>query len=110
MATLKNFTDIDAWQRARALTNAIYVVSKNGSFSKDFGLRDQMRRASVSIMANIAEGFGRSGSAEFQQYLAIAKGRLVKSFHTSTLRWIRVISPGGSLQKTHASRRRRRIY
>ena len=74
MATFKNFTDIDAWQRARALTNAIYVVSKNGSFSKDFGLRDQMRRASVSIMANIAEGFGRSGSAEFQQYLAIAKG------------------------------------
>jgi four helix bundle protein len=74
MATFKNFTDIDAWQRARALTNAIYVVSKNGSFSKHFGLRDQMRRASVSIMANIAEGFGRSGSAEFQQYLAIAKG------------------------------------
>jgi len=50
------------------------LVSKNGSFSKYFGLRDQMRRASVSIMANIAEGFGRSGSAEFQQYLAIAKG------------------------------------
>lgn len=74
MATFKNFTDIDAWQRARALTNAIYVVSKNGSFSKYFGLRDQMRRASVSIMANMAEGFGRSGSAEFQQYLAIAKG------------------------------------
>jgi len=74
MPTFRNFTEIDAWQKARALTNAVYALSKNPSFSKDFGLRDQMRRASISIMANIAEGFGRSGSAEFQQYLAIAKG------------------------------------
>jgi len=74
MATFRSFTEIDAWQKARALTNAVYALSKNPSFSKDFGLRDQICRASVSIMANIAEGFGRSGSAEFQQYLAIAKG------------------------------------
>jgi four helix bundle protein len=74
MATFKSFTDIDAWQKARALTSDVYAVSNNSSFSKDFGLRDQIRRASVSIMANIAEGFGRSGSVEFQQYLAIAKG------------------------------------
>ncbi len=74
MATFKSFTEIEAWQKARALTNTVYAVTKNPSFSKDFGLQDQMRRASVSIMANIAEGFGRSGSAEFQQYLAIAKG------------------------------------
>jgi four helix bundle protein len=74
MATFGSFTDIDAWQKARKLTSEIYAVSNNAPFSKDFGLRDQIRRASVSIMANIAEGFGRSGSAEFQQYLAIAKG------------------------------------
>ena len=74
MATFRSFTEIDAWQKARTLTNAVYALSNNASFSKDFGLRDQIRRASVSIMANIAEGFGRSGSAEFQQYLAIAKG------------------------------------
>jgi four helix bundle protein len=74
MATFKSFTEIEAWEKARMLTNAVYEVSKESSFSKDFGLRDQMRRASVSIMANIAEGFGRSGSTEFLHYLAIAKG------------------------------------
>jgi len=74
MATFRSFTEIDAWQKARVLTSEIYALSRSPMFSKDFGLRDQIRRASVSIMANIAEGFGRSGSAEFQQYLAIAKG------------------------------------
>ena len=74
MATFNHFTEIEAWQKARALTQAVYAVTKGPLFSKDFGSRDQMRRASVSIMANIAEGFGRSGSAEFQQFLAIAKG------------------------------------
>ena len=51
-----------------------YIPSQTTPFSRDFGLRNQIRRASVSIMANIAEGFGRSGSAEFLQYLAVAKG------------------------------------
>jgi four helix bundle protein len=74
MATFRSFTEINAWQKARVLTSEIYALSRSPMFSKDFGLRDQIRRASVSIMANIAEGFGRSGSAEFQQYLAIAKG------------------------------------
>jgi four helix bundle protein len=74
VSTFKSFVDIDAWQKARELTSAIYAVSNRSSFSKDFALRDQLRRASVSIMANIAEGFGRSGSGEFLQFLAIAKG------------------------------------
>ncbi len=74
MATFKKFTEIDAWQKGRMLTSAVYELSNKPSFAKDYGLKDQIRRASVSIMANIAEGFGRSGSAEFQQFLAIAKG------------------------------------
>jgi four helix bundle protein len=58
----------------RELTRAIYACSSAGSFAKDLGLREQIRRASVSIMSNMAEGFERGGSAEFVQFLAIAKG------------------------------------
>jgi four helix bundle protein len=74
MATFQNFEDIGAWQKSRELTREIYRVSKQGPFSKDFGLRDQIRRASTSIMSNIAEGFERSGTGEFSQFLAISKG------------------------------------
>jgi len=74
MASFRSFSDIDAWQKARELTSLIYSETNSGAFSKDFALRDQIRRASVSIMANIAEGFGRSGSGEFIQFLAVAKG------------------------------------
>lgn len=74
MATFQSFEEIEAWQKARQLTQEIYRVSKEGDFKKDFGLRDQIRRASVSMMANIAEGFERSGTSEFAQFLAIAKG------------------------------------
>ena len=74
MATIQRFEDIEAWQKARELTKAIYAVSNKGPFSCDFSLRDQIRRASVSIMSNIAEGFGRGGNKEFIQFLSIAKG------------------------------------
>jgi four helix bundle protein len=74
MASIQQFENIEAWQKARELTNAVYFCSGKGAFAKDFGLRDQIRRAAVSIMSNIAEGFERSGSAEFSQFLAIAKG------------------------------------
>ena len=74
MATFKTFEDIEAWQRSRALTNSIYKVTSQGTFARDFGLRDQIRKASVSIMSNIAEGFERSGTREFIQFLATAKG------------------------------------
>jgi four helix bundle protein len=74
MGTITRFEDIDAWQKARELTTAVYAHSNTGRFSKDFGLRDQMRRASVSIMSNVAEGFERGGRSEFIQFLAIAKG------------------------------------
>jgi len=67
---------MEVWQKARSFTRKIYSISDQRPFCKDFGLRDQIRRASVSVMANIAEGFERSGNAEFTQFLAIAKGSL----------------------------------
>jgi four helix bundle protein len=74
MTKIERFEEIEAWQVARKLTNVIYVASSNGKFARDFGLRDQIRRSAVSIMSNIAEGFGRSGNREFIQFLFIAKG------------------------------------
>ena len=74
MATFRRFEDIVAWKKARELTRKIYAMTNVGAFSKDFGLRDQIRKASVSVMSNIAEGFDRSGRREFTQFLAIAKG------------------------------------
>lgn len=74
MATIQNFEEIEAWQKARELTRAVYACSGKSAFAKDFALRDQIRRAAVSIMSNIAEGFERGGTAEFTQFLAIAKG------------------------------------
>jgi four helix bundle protein len=74
MAKIKRFEDIDAWKKARELTKAIYEVTAQGKIATDFSLRDQLRRASVSIMANIAEGFEREGNKEFRQFLAMAKG------------------------------------
>ena len=73
-ATFEQFEDMDSWKLARQLTKEIYTASKTGTFAQDFGLRNQMCRASASIMSNIAEGFERNGTKEFIQYLAIAKG------------------------------------
>lgn len=74
MTTFKNFEDIEAWRKARMLVREIYAMSGHAAFAKDFALRDQMRRAGISVMSNIAEGFGRDGAREFLQFLAIAKG------------------------------------
>ena len=74
MATIERFEDIKAWQAARELVLAVYRVSGRGKFEKDFGLRDQIQRASVSVMANIAEGFERGSDKEFHRFLYIAKG------------------------------------
>jgi len=71
---IEKFEDLVAWQKARELTRNIYSITNQGEFSRDFGLRDQIRRASVSIMSNIAEGFERGGRSEFHQFLVIAKG------------------------------------
>ena len=74
MPKIDRFDDIDAWKKARELVNAIYKATSHGDFSRDFGLRDQIRRASVSVMSNIAEGFERGGNKEFHQFLSVAKG------------------------------------
>ncbi len=74
MATFQKFEDIQGWQKARELTRAVYGITAEGSFARDFGLRDQIRRAAVSILSNIAEGFERDGTREFIQFLSIAKG------------------------------------
>ena len=74
MSSFKSFEEIESWQKARELTREVYTVSNKGAFAKDFGLRDQIRRASVSILSNIAEGFERDGNREFFQFLAVAKG------------------------------------
>jgi four helix bundle protein len=78
MATFKTFEEIDAWKKARELTKRVYAVTRAGAFAKDFSLKDQIRRASVSIMSNVAEGFDRGGTGEFVQFLAIAKGSTVE--------------------------------
>jgi four helix bundle protein len=70
---VERFEDLIAWQKARALTRNIYNFTGQGNFSKDFGLKDQIRRAAVSIMSNIAEGFERGKPSEFHQVLSTAK-------------------------------------
>ena len=71
---IESFEDFIAWQKARKLTLEIYRVTSRGRFASDFGLKDQSRRASVSIMSNLAEGFERGGAVEFHRFITIAKG------------------------------------
>lgn len=71
---MAGFEGLIAWQKARELTKYIYHVTSAGAFAKDYGLKDQIRRAAVSVMSNIAEGHERGGRAEFHQFLVIAKG------------------------------------
>ena len=68
-----HFAGPQVLERAKELTRSIYRHTANGKFAKDYGLKDQMRRASVSIMANVAEGFSRKGDKEFGQFLFVAK-------------------------------------
>lgn len=72
--SVRRFEDLVVWQKARVLTNEIYKITKKSEFSKDLGLKDQIQRASVSIMSNIAEGFERGSKEEFIQFLYISRG------------------------------------
>lgn len=73
-AWIERFEDFVAWQKARALATEVYRITDVGAFAHDFGLKGQMRRAAVSVMSNIAEGFERGRPAEFHQFLSVAKG------------------------------------
>lgn len=73
MPTISRFEEIEAWKTARQLTNLIYEFTEQEKFARDFGLRDQIRRAAVSVMSNIAEGFESATQAQFIRYLGIAK-------------------------------------
>lgn len=74
MGKINRFEDIQAWQKARELNKKIYNITRNSHISKDLFLRDQIRRASVSIMSNVAEGYGRKSKKEFANFLNMAHG------------------------------------
>lgn len=71
---IKQFEDLKVWQSSREFVNRIYKLTSNDSFKKDFGLKDQIQRAAVSIMNNIAEGFERDNNKEFIRFLIYSKG------------------------------------
>jgi four helix bundle protein len=74
MSAILKFEEMERWQKARTIAKTVYLLSEKEKFSRDYGLRDQIRRASVSIMSNIAEGFERGTNKEIIQFLYIAKG------------------------------------
>jgi four helix bundle protein len=74
MATITRFEDIKAWKTARELTNLIYDLTEQGDFAQDYGLKNQIQRAAVSVMSNIAEGFESRTQALFIDFLGRAKG------------------------------------
>ncbi len=87
MSKIERFEDIEAWKKARELTRNIYEITSKGDLARDFALKDLLRRAAISIMANIAEGFERGGNKEFKQFLAVAKGS-VGEVKSPTLRGV----------------------
>lgn len=74
MARFEKVEDIEAWREAKAIAVTIYKLTSTGPWARDYGLRDQIRRACVSIACNIAEGFARETQTEFCRFLAIARG------------------------------------
>ena len=73
MATIKNFEDLNAWQKARELAGYVYALTRKGKFLHDFGLRNQIQDAAGSVMHNIAEGFEAGYDPEFVRFLKIAR-------------------------------------
>jgi four helix bundle protein len=73
---IKRFEEMKVWQDSRMITKHIYQISSMGKFAKDYGLRDQIQRASVSVMSNIAEGYERDSNREFIKFLGYSKGSI----------------------------------
>lgn len=78
MTAITKFEDLIAWQEARKLVSMIYKITSDGLFAKDFGLKDQIQRAAVSSMTNIAEGFDNESTAEFARFLGMARRSAVE--------------------------------
>jgi len=78
MAAIKQFEDIQAWQQARELVREVYKACAEGRLSRDFGLRDQLCRAAVSSMSNVAEGFAKKSDRDFAHFLDIARGSITE--------------------------------
>lgn len=74
MTAFRHFSEIHAWQTAKSVAVAAYRLTEQAPIGRDFGLRDQVRRAAVSVMSNIAEGFGRGRDRQFSYFLDIARG------------------------------------
>lgn len=74
MGVIKRFEDLEVWQASMALCSSVYALSNEESFTRDFGFKDQIRRSSVSVPSNIAEGFERDSQRQFIYFLVIAKG------------------------------------
>jgi four helix bundle protein len=79
MAAIKRFEEIKAWQKARVMVREVYKACAAGTLSKDYGLKDQICRAAVSSMSNIAEGFGRNSNKDFAHFLDIARGSAMET-------------------------------
>ena len=78
MATIERFEDVQAWQKAREFVGEVYKLRSSGRLSKDFGLRDQLCRAAVSSMSNVAEGFARNSDKDFAHFLDVARGSVME--------------------------------
>jgi four helix bundle protein len=84
---VEKFEDLIAWQKARKLTGRIYKTTNEGNFARDYGLKDQIRRAAVSTMSNIAEGFERNSAADFHRFLVMAKGSCAELRNQLYIAW-----------------------
>lgn len=78
MAKIERFEDLDCWKQSRRLVNMLYDISEQGALAKDFSTRDQLRRAALSAMNNIAEGFGRYSNKEFVRFLEISQASAIE--------------------------------
>ncbi len=102
MGTVKRFEDFEVWKAARVLANLVYDLTEAPAFRKDFGLCDQLRRAAVSVLSNIAEGFERGVDTEFCRFLVIAKGSAGEVRAQLYLALDRKFAPEDAIRKTGA--------